>query len=447
MTRPPMIRWRFGLILVIGLLAMLSIPVALFYATRGFDRMTALPQPEQLTAIVNLVEGTSSSERDRLFEALRSAQLSLRVAAEARVKTDLDPLWPNDERRVARYRAALEERPFAAYAVPRSLFEQSTMSPLKAVEFRVALSGGGVLILASESSALYTERGLPIGFPTAFLGVLVAFVALILLNREFRPVLRLAKAIEVLDPSDPEARLPKIRAGTAEVRLLIEAFNRQQERVATLLRARSALVGGIQHDVRTFATRLRLRIEKLPDVDDRRQAEADVSDLITLMDSALLATRSEVGKLDLELLDLRELLEAEVRDRKAAGADIDLTMFPAARDAQILGDRLALRRIVSNVVENALRYGKAAQLALAADETHLTLTVDDRGPGIPKDQREFMLEPFVRREASRARQTGGAGLGLAIVLSLLKGHQGSISISDAPTGGARICIRLPRFCT
>jgi signal transduction histidine kinase len=447
LKRLPIIRWRYGLILVIGLLAMLSIPLALFYALRGADRVTAIPQPAQLAAIVNMVEGTSRPEQDRLFEALRSAHLSLRVAMEAPVETNLAPLWPNDERRIARYRAALQERPFAAYAVPRKIFEWSIFSPLSAAEFRVALRSGGVLIVASESTAMFTDGGLPIGFPAALVGVVVAFVALVLLNREFRPVLRLATAVEVLDPSDPEASLPKIRAGTAEVRLLIEAFDRQQERVATLLRARSALVGGIQHDVRTFATRLRLQLEKLPDPDDRRQAEADVSDLVTLMDSALLATRSEVGKLDLELIDFGDLLEAEVHDRRAAGADVDLTVHAVAEDTRILGDRLALRRIVSNVVENALRYGKAAHLALGIDETHVILTVDDEGPGIPEDQREFLLEPFARQEASRARKTAGAGLGLAIALNLLKSHQGSISIVDAPTGGARVDIRLPRFRT
>ncbi|MEO1494811.1 MAG: ATP-binding protein [Pseudomonadota bacterium] len=445
MRRPPLIRWRIGVIVVIGLLAMGSIPIALFYATSGADRVAAIPQPGQLAAIADLVESAPPPDRTRLFEALRSAQMSIRVASEATVEADLAPLWPDGDSEIADYRAALEGRAFAAYAVPRKLFARGIFSPLSAAEFRVDLRNGGVLIVASEHMAMFTNDGMPIGLPGALIGALVAFVALILLNREFKPVWRLAKAVDALDPSDPDARLPEIRAGTFEVRLLIAAFNRQQERVGTLLRGRAALVGGIQHDVRTFATRLRLRTEKLANPEDRQQAEADVSDLVSLMDGALLATRSEAGRLDLELLDMRDLLKAEVRDRQATGAKTDLTVSTSAEDAQVIGDRLALRRIVSNIVENALRYGAAAHITLDADAETVILTVDDDGPGIPEDQRAYLLEPFARQETSRSRQTGGAGLGLAIVSSLLDGHQGIMSIGDAPGGGARIAIRLPRF--
>ena len=319
--------------------------------------------------------------------------------------------------------------------------------PLKAAEFRVRLRDSGVLIIALESAALITPSGLPLGFPTALLGVLVAFVALILLNREFRPVLRLAKAVEALDPADPEAKLPDVRARTAEVRLLIQVFARQQERVASLLRARAALVGGIQHDVRTFATRLRLRLEKLPNPDDRARAEADITDLVALMDSALLATRNDAGKLDLELIDIAEILEAEISDRKSAGEDASLAFVPPAQEAQVLGDRVALRRIVFNLVENAIRYGNAVHLTVRTDGATVTVTVDDDGPGIPEDKRQDLLEPFARLEPSRARHTGGAGLGLAIVSGLVAGHGGSLFIGDAPTGGARITIQLPAFRT
>lgn len=445
MIRLPRIRWRIGLILFIGFIAMLSIPIALFYMLRGADQITGLPQPQQLAAMAHLLEHTPPADRDKVIAAFRSAQMSLRVAGEARVEADLEPLWPADPGEIARYRAALQARDFAAYAVPRKLFRNGFMSPLRAAEFRIALRDGGVLIVASESVAIFTEGGVPIGVPPAFFGVLVAFVALILLNREFRPVRRLAKAVEALDPSDPEARLPNIRAGTEEVRQLIRAFGRQQDRVATLLQARSALVGGIQHDVRTFATRLRLHIENLANGRDRRQAEADIDDLVSLMDSALLATRSEVGKLDLELIDIVEVLDAEIRDRRAAGGLADLTLDASAAGAQILGDRLALRRIVSNLVENAIRYGHAAHLRLETQNTELVLCIDDEGAGFPPESRAVLVEPFSRRETSRARQTGGAGLGLAIVRSLVEAHDGTIRLAETETGSGRVIVRLPLF--
>jgi signal transduction histidine kinase len=118
---------------------------------------------------------------------------------------------------------------------------------------------------------------------------------------------------------------------------------------------------------------------------------------------------------------------------------------PGSEIVQVLGDRLALRRILTNLVDNALRYGQTADLEVGADRDQVTLFVDDDGPGIPASKRKLLLEPFTRIEPSRARYTGGAGLGLAIVRQLVEVHGGEIAISDAPSGGARVMVSLPCF--
>ncbi|MEL7344389.1 MAG: ATP-binding protein [Pseudomonadota bacterium] len=445
MTPRPELRWRIGILVVIGFLALMTIPIALYYALVGTDEITGLPQPRQMAAIVALAETAAPQERARAFNALQSAQLSVRIAPEAAVTTDLDLLWPKNMARAAKYTEGLGGREFAAYSIPRGLFRGAVAQPLRAAEFRVGLRTGGVLIVASESVALFSDTGVPIGFPAAFLGVLLAFVALFMLNREFRPVLRLARAVEAINPKDPSAALPEIRARAFEVRQLIDAFHRQQAQVTQLLNARAALIGGIQHDVRTFATRLRMRVEHLSDPEDRRLAEADIDDLVSLMDTALLATRGEANKLDLELIDFGELVRDEIQHRKDAGLDIHLHTDPNETRLEIVGDRLALRRILFNIFENALRYGKSASVTLSPVGANVTLFVDDAGPGIPKEQRDELMQPFSRLEASRSRQTGGAGLGLSIVQTLVSAHDGHVEIDDAPTGGARIVVTIPKF--
>jgi signal transduction histidine kinase len=97
------------------------------------------------------------------------------------------------------------------------------------------------------------------------------------------------------------------------------------------------------------------------------------------------------------------------------------------------------------LVDNALKYGNVAHARVTAAEHFVILTVDDEGAGIPPERRDAMLEPFVRLEASRNRRTGGAGLGLAVVRSLVEAHRGSVTISEAPSGGARLTVRLPAF--
>lgn len=437
--------WRIAAILTIGFTAMVSVPITLYFMIQGVERVAGLPQPDRLAAIARLVETTPEPGRGGVLAALQSAQMSLSIVPGSEVSADLPRIWSQDGDEMAPYRTALGGRDVAAFRVGRKLFADSFYELLTAAQFRIALMGGGVLIVTIESMAWFTDFGLPIGFPFAVTGVLVSLIALILLNREFRPVRHLARAVEALDPSDPEARLPHLKAGTEEVRALIRAFDGQQARVSALLKARASLVGGIQHDVRTFATRLRLRIEKLADAEDRAEAEAEIADLVALMDSALLATRSEVGTLDLELLHPVELVEAEVRDRMAEGARAEIAIGNGARNAQILGDRLALRRVISNLVENALRYGTRVRVAMTLDKDVLALAVDDDGPGIPTDQREGLLESFVRLDPSRSRQTGGAGLGLSIVKALVEAHHGTLSIGGAEIGGARVTVRLPLF--
>lgn len=445
MIRWSLVRWRIGAIFIVGLLAIASIPVAIYYETQGPNEITGLPQPRQLAAIVQVAELGSPEEQMRSFAALQSAQLSVRVSPQAEVLTDLDQLWSVDEARLAEYVSAMEGREFAAYAVPSYLFESGFARALTAVEFRVGLGTEGVLIVASESARLFTPTGVPIGFQTALLGVLIAFATLLFLNREFRPVLRLSRAVAELDPLDPKAQLPEIKARTSEVRALIEAFQEQRAQVLTLLGARAALIGGIHHDVRTFATRLRLRTEKLSDLQDREQAALDIDDLVKLMDDALIATRSEVGHLDLELIDFAELVSTEVQGQRDTDVEASLSVKPSEWGYDILGERIALRRIILNLTENALRYGDAMRVSLTSDDVDVTLRVDDDGPGIPEEKRDELMQPFSRSEPSRSRQTGGAGLGLSIVKALVTAHHGRLYLDDGPLGGARITVKLPRF--
>ncbi|WP_371740178.1 sensor histidine kinase [Bradyrhizobium sp. CCBAU 51765] len=188
-----------------------------------------------------------------------------------------------------------------------------------------------------------------------------------------------------------------------------------------------ALLGGISHDVRSFATRLRLSVDCIPEATERDRAVNGIADMIRLLDDSLLASRAGAGELEEELLEFDEIVRSEVLDRRAAGAAIDLRVGPGVEGSNILGDRLACRRIVANLADNALKYGYVAHLAMEREAHFVLLMVDDEGPGIPLSQRDILLEPFVRLEQSRNRCTGGAGLGLAVVRSLVEAGRASPS--------------------
>ena len=179
---------------------------------------------------------------------------------------------------------------------------------------------------------------------------------------------------------------------------------------------------------------------------ERDKAISDIADMIRLLDDALLTSRFVSGELTVELLEFAEVVHSEIEDQQATGAKATLQMSAKVADLTVLGDRLALRRIVSNLLENALKYGHRAHVSVEQmSVTTISLIVDDEGEGIPAEMRDLLFEPFFRIESSRCRHTGGAGLGLAVVRNLVEAHGGTIAISDAPTGGARFTINLPVF--
>jgi signal transduction histidine kinase len=421
---------RIGLIMLIGLTCVWIALIAIYFRSHGLDAESARPAPGRLAALTALVEATPASERPRLFAALGSDLFAARIET-----ASPSPPAPFEPGLQALYAAALPGRSLAitAPAPPGGtrLFAKLYANPRNALEFR--------------NPVLVTAAGLPVGFGAGLFGTVVALGALLIMQRETRPLTRLAAAVDRIDLSGEPVPVPEPSHSAPEIQALGRAFNRLQERLAGLLKARMAMLGGISHDVRTFATRLRLRVDLIPADEERERAIADIADMIRLLDDALLASRAGVGELTEELVELDEILRSDVADRHAHGAPVTLSVAPEAAGAALLGDRLALRRITANLIDNALKYGHRAEVSLAVAAGDLVLQVDDDGPGIPEAQRGLLLEPFVRLETSRNRRTGGAGLGLAVVRSLAEAQGGSVEIGTAALGGARLIVRLPRF--
>ncbi len=440
----PSLAGRITLIVLTGMMVAWLGVLTSFYWSRHLEKIEERLPVRQVVALVALLEQVPADLQPQVLDAAKSRFLDPRLdpngtsngpsAAPALSAKDL-----------AGYAAALGDRPLTAtFRQPSGLGRRllRLFGFSGPIQLHIGLKTGETLVLNARPPVFVTRLGLPVGFGAGLFGTLVAFVALIAMNREMRPLAKLAAAIKVIAPGE-RMDLPSTRA--PEIKALVDAFNGLQGRLAHLLRARMAMVGGISHDVRSFATRLRLRADLIPEGPDRERAINDISDMIRLLDDALLASRAGAGELLQELVEFDEVVRDEVEDRKAAGLLVDLHSEAATAGVMLLGDRLAIRRIISNLVENAIKYGRAAHVSLRTEKQTALLIVDDEGKGIPADLREILLEPFVRLEPSRSRRTGGAGLGLAIVRSLVDAHGGSVAIDVSPTGGARFVVRLPMF--
>nr|WP_319485645.1 HAMP domain-containing sensor histidine kinase [uncultured Cohaesibacter sp.] len=443
---------RFGLttrLLAIGsslfVVLWIVLIVSFYWSGNGIERQVN-PEPQQLLALTNLANQLGPEGHPMLEAATASAMISIRIhdqTEQMRMDTDL-----TGRANMAAYRKVLGDRlvriqPNAILkGRPGARFFAGIAFPL---EYWIRLNDGSLMVVEMKASFISTRSGVPAGIYAGLLGAILSAVAFFLLHREIRPLVRLAKAVERIDPGGDMVELPQFRSATPEVAALAGAFTRLQERLHTLARSRVALIGGIQHDIRSFATRLHLRVEKLPDEQDRQRATADIRDMIELLDNALMTSRAEVGALNEELLDIGGLLRGELADFRQAGARVALELVPAGEEILVLGDRLALRRVLVNVIDNAIKYGGCAHVRAEQKADGVYITIDDEGLGFSKDTgaRALLLEPFTRAEPSRARKTGGAGLGLAVAQALLGAHNGTITLAATPQGHGRVVISLP----
>ncbi len=439
---------RLALIAIVGFSAISITLLAVFYLTSLKENEMARPSPGRIAAVADLIERSDAGSRVLVLNALSSPQFVARIEVAAPSTVPSTVSRDLQVRLHDMYAAALSGREITVMTPPvihGNWFPRLTRAMANAIELRIGLRTGETLVVDATTRLPVTPLGLPVGFGAGLFGTIVALLALLVMQRETRPLARLAAAVDRVDLSADAPLLPDARRSAPEIRAVIAAFNRLQARLSEMLRGRMTLIGGIAHDVRTFATRLRLRVEKIPDEAEQLRAIADIDDMIRLLDDALLSSRVGAGQLSQEMVEFAALVEAEARDRQAQGCDVKITMEGAAGDAIVLGDRLALRRVVGNIVDNAVKYGRVAHVQVRLTRDAVMLTVDDEGPGIPADQRQAMLEPFNRLETSRNRSTGGAGLGLAVVRSLVEAHAGTIEIAEAPRGGTRVNVVLPVF--
>lgn len=442
---------RFGLtarIFAISASILLALWIALitvFYVTNDLSRTATRLSPEQLAAITELLTTLPAEARPRALAALQSSMLELQIVpAEALPAEDGEPV---DEKEMTAYRQMLGTRLQEIRLMhqerglprPRQIFPTA-----RPIEFRIALDDGQILVAEARTPFFVTLFGLPAGMAPGLIGTLFACLAFFLLHREINPLTRLAAALDRVDPSGEPISLPPLRSTTPETRALARAFDRLQMRLQAMTRSRMALIGGIQHDVRSFATRLRLRLEQLPDDSERERATADIDDMIGLLDNALLASKAGIGALNEELLDLSELLRAEIADFAGAGLPVTLEMVETGTEISVIADRVALRRVIANVIDNALCYGHRARVGLAVTRTEATISIADDGPGFSQENKDVLLEPFVRAEPSRARSTGGAGLGLAVARTLIEAQGGSIALENGARGGV-VRLSLPLY--
>ncbi|MEI9928247.1 MAG: ATP-binding protein [Sphingomonas sp.] len=258
-----------------------------------------------------------------------------------------------------------------------------------------------------------------------------------LARRLAQPIGAFAAAAERLG-RDPRAA-PLALTGPPEIAEAAAAFNQMQARLNRYVDDRATVIAAIAHDLRTPLMRLELRLEGASE-ELRRTCEDDIRDMESMISATLSFVRDTSRPAARRPLDLRSLTESVTDDLSDRGAPVTL----APGEAVVLdGNSAALKALLSNLIQNALKYAGNADVSLDKTEGQAVIEVCDDGPGIADEDLDRVFEPFFRGERSRNRDTGGIGLGLASVRAVARAHGGDVIVENRPEGGLRARVMLP----
>jgi signal transduction histidine kinase len=267
---------------------------------------------------------------------------------------------------------------------------------------------------------------------------LVLLVALWAVRRATRPLAAFALAAERLGLDITAERVAE--RGPSEVLRAAAALNRMQERLRRFVDDRTQMLAAISHDLRTPITRLRLRAELIEDAELERKTLADLDEMQAMLEEVLAFARHDAAAEKPLRFDLAVLLQTACEEWEDMGA---AAAYKGPAHLVFVGRPGSLKRALTNLISNAVRYGGSATVELAPCGQAVVASVSDTGPGIPDAELERVFQPFYRLETSRSRETGGVGLGLAVVRSIVALHGGSVRLKNRPEGGLRAIVTLP----
>ena len=421
--------------------------------SRFGDRLRREYAAQRIAGIISVLDAAPAEERPRLVRALSVPPTRL----------TLDEPWQaggaelGPEASVFLQRVARElERPLPLQVLSIRHVPRAERRPGRDTERpdRHMRHDGPLVLLAvtqarlGDGTVVTFRHALPqppSDWPLRLLGLLALLALVVALlsgwavRRLTRPLASLANAADGLARNLDQKPLDE--KGPQEVARAARSFNAMQRSLKAYLETRAQALAGVSHDLRLPLTRLRLRLEQLPENDARAAMQRDIEEMDAMVGGTLDYLRAGADTEQAVKLNLVALLEGLAEDAEAAGAKVSLhgTAAPLTARPQ------ALRRCLANLIDNARRYGGGAvDVTLVDNASSVEIRIEDRGAGIPAEERERVFEPYVRLEASRARHTGGTGLGLAIARAVARAHGGEVTLAGRAGGGTAAVVTLPR---
>ncbi len=314
---------------------------------------------------------------------------------------------------------------------------QSIPGDRQRLQANLTLSDGAPLTIDVTPQMMPVAQWLPYVFVAQML--LLVLCSWFAVRLAIRPLVNLADAADALDPNRKAPRLNE--TGPIEVAYAATAFNSMRDRITHYLEERVQILAAISHDLQTPITRMKLRAEIADESPEREKLLQDLTEIERLVHEGIAYAKSAHGKAEKSSrIDIDSFLQSLVFDYQDTGKAVTLA---STIDATMTTRPHALRRIMTNLIDNALKFAGGAEVSVEKiSEDSFMIKVLDNGPGIPADQLHSVLQPFFRLEQSRNRETGGTGLGLAIAHQLALAINGSLELRNRQSGGISAEVTL-----
>lgn len=417
---------RSLLILVVPMLLTQSLMAYVFYERHWLNvtRYMSSSLGGEIAYLVGQLKDTPATEKSQVvkdFELATNLDVHLEKSGDIRRNAKGDEL--------VIFREVLSSKISESFSIER-LADEDT------IEIRVKLTDQ-LLRIRTTSKRIESPTTTIYLLWMAGSSSIFLLIATIFLRNQLRPISRLAKAAENFGRG---IDTPDFRPhGATEIRTAARAFIVMRDRIQRQIRTRTDMLSGISHDLRTPLTRVKLQLALMGDNEHTRELADDVQQMEHMITEYLDFARGEGGE-ETTLVQIGDLLSDMVVDYKRTSSPITYT--PGAEGIIALKP-MRFRRMLQNVIDNAIRYGRIAHLSGRMENHMFYIVVDDEGEGIPEAMRDEVFRPFSRLDESRNVKTGGVGLGLTIARDIALSHGGTISLAESPQAGLRVIIALP----
>jgi len=421
-----------SLLIIVTPLVLLQVVSAFIFYESHWDKISerlAKALAGDIGAVVEIIRRDGKSLDMNWLRQMAFTRMELAISIEKDAILSNSPLDPYPNRHVSTLGDAMRER-------VKKPFTIDTLTLDKKLIIQVQLSEG-VLRVVTTRKRLFSSTTYVFVLWMTGTSLILFTVAVIFMRNQVRPIRRLARAADAFGKGrDTPNFKPE---GAQEVRQAASAFIEMRDRIQRHITERTKMLAGVSHDLRTPLTRMQLQLALLSEEDGVAELKEDVSEMSRMLEGYLAFARGE-GDEKPRTTHLNALLQGVVERARRKGGLIDLHL---EGNLSLPLKPNSFERCVTNLIDNAIRYADHLSVRAGKRGDAIEVTIDDDGPGIPEEERNKVFRPFYRMEDSRNPDTGGVGLGMSIARDIMRGHGGEIILSDSPSGGLRVRLRLP----